>query len=137
MRVGDVLHLAQPVVDQPVTVAVERGEHAAAAEVPADDDVVDPQQFERVLQHGQAVEVGMHDEVGHVAVHEHLAGVGAGDLVGGNAAVRATDPEIARRLLRGQAREEARVALGDLCGPAAISAQQVLERHAAIVAAAR
>ena len=73
MLVGDVLHVPQPVVDQPVAPALERGQHAAAAEVPADHDLLDAQHLDRVLQHRQAVEVGVHDDVGDVAVHEDLA----------------------------------------------------------------
>src|SRR5438046_933969 len=38
------------------------------------------------LKRGQAVEVGVRYRVGHVAVHEHLAGQQADDLVGGHVA---------------------------------------------------
>ena len=119
--VRDVLHVSQPVVDQPVPPALERGEDATAAEVAADDDLLDPEHLDRVLQHRQAVEVGVHDDVGDVAVHEDLAGVGAGDLVRGHAAVGAADPEIARRLLRLEAPEEPRIALHHARRPDAIA----------------
>ncbi len=69
----------------------------------------------------------VHDDVGDVAVDEHLAGQEADDLVGRNAAVRAADPEVARRLLRAQPLEKVRM-LGDAaCRPAAIVVEKLTE----------
>ena len=76
---------------------------AAAAVVAADDDVLHAQDVDGVLEHREAVEVGVHDDVGDVAVDEHLAGREADDLVGRHAAVRAADPEVLGRLLVGEA----------------------------------
>ena len=77
----------------------ERGAHAAAAVVSDDDDVLDLEHVDGELHHRQAIEVGMHDDVGDVAVDEHLARRQADDLVGRHAAVGAADPEVFRRLL--------------------------------------
>ena len=104
-----ILHVAQPVVGEAHLVAVQRRVHAAAAVVAADDDVAHAQQVDRELQHRQAVQVGVHDEVGDVAVHEHFARREAGDLVGRHPAVRAADPEELGRLLVREAAEEFRV----------------------------
>jgi hypothetical protein len=71
----DVLDVPQPVVDQPVPVAVHRRLDAAAAQVAADDDLPHLQHVDGVLEDGQAVEVGVDDDVRDVAVHEHLARV--------------------------------------------------------------
>ena len=79
--------------------AAMRRPHAAAAVVAADDDVLDLQHVDGVLQHRQAVQVGVHDDVGDVAVDEQLARQQADDLVGRHAAVGAADPQVARRLL--------------------------------------
>ena len=49
----------------------------------------------------------MHDHIGHIAVHEHFAGLQPGNLVGGHAAVRATNPHVARLLLRLEVGKEA------------------------------
>jgi hypothetical protein len=57
------------------------------------------QHVDRELHDGQAVEVGVHHHVGHVAVHEDLARLQAGDLVGRHAAVRAADPQVLARLI--------------------------------------
>ena len=72
----------------------ERGAHAAAAVVAADDDVLDLQHVDGELDHREAVEVGVHDDVGDVAVHEQLARQQADDLVRGHAAVGAADPQV-------------------------------------------
>src|SRR5207244_12619960 len=59
----DVLHVPQPVVDQPELVVAKCGEHAAAAVVPADDDVADFENVDGELNGGEAVQVGVHDDV--------------------------------------------------------------------------
>ena len=71
MHVAD---MAQPVVDKAHLAAFERSLHAPATVVAADDDVLDLEDIHRVLQHREAVEVGVHDDVRDVAVHEELAG---------------------------------------------------------------
>ena len=54
--------------------ASSRAAFTSAAVVAAHDDVLDREHLDRVLQDGEAVEVGVHDDVGDVAVHEDLAG---------------------------------------------------------------
>ena len=73
--------------------------HAAAAVVADHDDVLDLQHVGRELDHRQAVQVRVHDDVGDVAVHEQLARHQADDLVGRHPAVGAADPQVLRRLL--------------------------------------
>ena len=107
MDVTQVLDLAEPVVDQAERVLVDGRRDAAAAVVAADDHVLDPEELDRELKHGQAVEVGVQDEVRHVPVDEDLAGQQARDLVGRHPAVGAADPEVLRALLGGEALEEA------------------------------
>ncbi len=68
---ADVHHVAQPVVDQPVTRSLERCPDTAAAVVAAHDHVLHGEDVDRVLQHRQAVEVGVDDDVRDVAVDEH------------------------------------------------------------------
>ena len=137
MLVGDVLDVPEPVVDQPAPLAVERRQDAAAAEVAADHDLGDREHVDGVLQRRQAVQVGVHDEVRHVTVHEHLAGIGAGDLVGRHAAVGAPDPQVARCLLCRQAAEEPGVAPDHVGRPQAVPLEQVVERHPEIVLPSR
>jgi len=84
----------------------------------------------RVLQHGEAVEVGVHDDVGHVAVHEHFARVQPRDLVGRHAAVGTADPHVARVLLLRQASEEPGVARVGGGRPAAVVGKQAVRHQA-------
>jgi hypothetical protein len=53
----------------------------------------------RELDHRQAVEVRVDDDVGDVAVDEQLARIEVDQLVGGNAAVGTADPQVFRSLL--------------------------------------
>lgn len=88
--------------------------------MPADDHGLDAQRLDGVLQDGQAVEVGMHDEVGNVAMNEHLPGWQSDDLIGWHTAVGAADPQILRRLLGGEALDEIRIGVDYALRPAAV-----------------
>src|SRR5690606_4341000 len=124
---GHVGHVADPVVDQAQALAGQRGVHAAATVVADDEDVLDLQHVHRELDHRQAVEVGVHDHVGDVAVDEDLARGHVDDLVGRHARVRAADPQVFGGLLLGQAGEELRVLGADALGPGVVAEDQVVE----------
>jgi hypothetical protein len=67
-------------------------------------------------------------------VHEQLAGIEADDLVGGNPAVGAADPQIFRCLLARQTPEKTGVRGDHPIGPGAIIGLQVIQhgrRHSA------
>ena len=66
---------------------VVRGRDPSAAVVAADNDVFHLEHVDGVLQHRKAVQVGVHHDVGDVAVDEHFARREVGDLVRRNAAV--------------------------------------------------
>ncbi len=76
--------------------------------------------FDGELDDGEAIQVGVHHEVGHVAVDEDLAGGEADDFVGGHAAVGAADPEVLGLLQGGEAVEEVRVGLAHAVRPLAV-----------------
>src|SRR5690606_6771409 len=99
---------------------------AGAAVVAHHQDVLDPKHIDRVLDHRQAVEVGMHHHVGDVAVHEDLARRHVDDLVRGYARVRATDPQVLRLLDLRQPGEEARILGLDALGPDAVAFEEVV-----------
>jgi hypothetical protein len=88
----DVADVTQPVVDQAQALRLHRRSHPAAAIVAAHDHVLHLEHVDRVLQDRQAVDVGVLDQVGDVAVHEQLAGRAADDVVGRQPAVGAPDP---------------------------------------------
>ena len=129
MLSGDVLHVTEPVVDQAERLGLVRRAHAAAAVMADDDDVLDIEGLDRVLEHGEAIQVGVHDDVGDIAVDEELARCEAGDLVGRHPAVGAADPQIARLLLLGELGEVIRIARAQIGSPGVVSLEQVLERR--------
>ena len=91
---ADTADAGQPVVDDAVALAFHGRRHTAAAVVTADDDVLHLEHINGVLHHGEDVEIRLGNDVGDVAVDEHLAGREAGDLVGGHTAVSAADPQV-------------------------------------------
>jgi len=58
-----VLQVAQPVLGQAAGRAPQRHAHAAAAVMADDDHVPDVQQVDREVDHRQAVQVRVHDQV--------------------------------------------------------------------------
>src|SRR5690606_12537502 len=111
---------AQPAVNQAQLVVTHRCTHAAATVVAGDQNVFDLEDIDGVLDHRQAVEVGVQHHVGDVTVDEQVAGQHAHDLVGRHAGIGAADPEILGLLLLGQLAEEVRVFLEDGLGPARV-----------------
>ncbi len=124
---ANVLHVAQPVVDETQPVVAQCGEDTAAAVVPADDDVLDAQDLDGKLNRGKAVEIGVDDDVGDVAMDEHLAGQEADNLVGRHPAVGATDPQIARGLLSDQPLEELRIVPDHVGRPGLVIREKMIE----------
>jgi len=115
-----VLDVAKPVVDEAKGSGAPRRRDAATAVVAAHHDVFDTQDVNSVLEHRQAVQVGVNHKVGHVAMDEELTRKEPDDLVGGNSAVGAADPQVARRLLVKQAVEEVRLELRHGCRPTTV-----------------
>ena len=122
------LDVAEPVVDQPQTVAPQRGHHPAAAVMAANDDVPDLEHVHGELHDAEAVQVGMHHKIGHVAVYEEFAWRKIDDLVGRHAAVGAADPKKIRPLLPGKLAEEMGIPLDDLLGPGAVILKKTWQR---------
>ncbi len=89
-----------PVVDGAVRAAVHRGGDTAAPIVAADDDMPHLQFADCVFQYRDQVEIAGVDQIGDVAVDEHLARLRSRDQIGGYAAVRAADPKGVGRLAR-------------------------------------
>jgi len=121
----DVLHVAQPVVGEAKFEILHRGLHAAAAVVPANDYVTDPQQIYRELKHRKAIEVSVDNYVRNVAVDEQLPRREADELSCGHTTVRTTDPQVARSLLLSQGLKESRVLRLYTLGPGPIILKQL------------
>src|SRR5687767_16020264 len=93
--------------------------------VAADDHVLHAEDVDRVLQHRQAVEVGVHHDVRDVAVDEDLARGEPDDLVRRHAAVGAADPEVLGRLAPREPGEEGGVAGHHLGRPGAVAVEEL------------
>jgi len=92
-----------------------------------DHDVLNLQVVHRELNNRQGVQIGMHDHVGDVAVHEHLARVKGNDFIRRYPAVGAADPQVLGRLLARELLEEARALQLHACGPGSVVVKQMLE----------
>ena len=117
----------EPVVQQAELVLLERGLHAAAAIVAAHDDMAHMQPVDRVLQRGEAVEVGHLQLVADAAMVVDLARHEADAFVARHAAVGAADPQHARRMMRGHALEEVRIVAVDAGLPGAVVGHDACE----------
>src|SRR5262249_13041752 len=89
---------------------------------------------DRELNGRQAIQIGVHHDVRHVAVHEHFARHQPGDLVRRHAAVRAADPQVSRLLLLRQSPEELGILPRGLRRPGAVVLEELGEHaHARIL----
>src|SRR5687768_17646272 len=93
--------------------------------MPAHDDVLDLEDVDGVLQDRETVQVGMHDNVGDVAVHEELARHQPDDLVRRYPAVGTANPQVLGGLLPGQRVEEPGIALRDSPCPRAVVVEEL------------
>jgi hypothetical protein len=127
MFLANVLDVAQPVIGEAKPIAALDGTNAGATVVAANDDVFDFQNIDGELQDGETVEVAMGNDIGEVAVDEHVAWQEANDLIGGNAAVGTTDPKIVGRLLAGEFPKKRGVGLTDAFGPGVVIREEVFQ----------
>src|SRR5690606_16696611 len=82
--------------------------------------------FDRELNDGEAVEIGVNNEVGNVSVDEDFAGSESNDLVGGDSGIATADPKELWRLLLGEFAEKFWFGGADAIGPIAVLAEKVL-----------
>ena len=102
----------------------ERRLHAAAAVVAAEHHPLHLKVVEGILQDAHDVVVGGVEHVGDIAVDKELAGLAAGEHLGGHAAVGAADPQRVGPLPVDPFFEIVRVMLTLLQRPAAVAGQQ-------------
>ena len=120
MLLGNILNVTEPVVDEAEALIEQGGGHPAAAIVTDHDDVLDLEDVDGVLQNGKAVEVGMADDVCHIAVHEEFTGIETHDFIRWYAGVCTADPEVLGGLLACQTFEKIWICLLARGGPVAI-----------------
>ncbi len=95
-------YAGEPVVDDAVAKIFKGSNHTTATIVAADDHMTDLEDIDRVLQDSEEVEISFRDDIGDIAVDEDFSGRETGDLIGGHAAIRTTDPQVLRALLIGE-----------------------------------
>jgi len=120
-----VLHVPEPVVDQAELRALERGTDATTAIMPAHDDVPDAKRVDGILQHGEAIEIRVDDDVRDIAVNEQFPRREVDDLIRRHSAIRTSDPEVLGRLLCDEAREKGRILLCAYGGPPSIVVEEL------------
>lgn len=118
--------MPKPVVDQAMIFILHRRFDSAASVMTADYYVPHLQDFHRVLDDRQAVEIGMDNQVRDIAMDEYLAGKQADDLICRYAAVRTSDPQILGSLLLRKLGEKERVFFFDSIGPSCVILKQCL-----------
>ena len=99
---------------------LHRGHHPAAAIMAADDDVLYLEDADGKFQYGEAIEVGVGENVGDVSMDKELARLEVDDLIGWHAAIGTADPEVGRVLFRSQFFKKTGVASGPVLGPLSI-----------------
>ena len=119
-----VLHMTQPVVGQANADAAQCRAHTGAAVVAHHHDVLDLQVLDGKLDGGQSVQVGVHNQVGDVAMYKHFTRVQARDFIRGHAAVSTTNPHVLGALLLRQAAEKPGLACLGGHGPGLVVGQQ-------------
>lgn len=90
----NVTNVSQPGVEEAKILGGHGGLDTTAAVVTADDDVLDAKVADGIVDDAHGIEVGVADEVGNVAVDKGLTGLEADNLLGGDARVGASDPEV-------------------------------------------
>ena len=126
MFVPDAGNRLKPLLNRSSRVARENGAYAPASVVPADDHVLDPENVNRILKHGDTIQIGWRNDVGDIPMDEHFARTQADDLVRRHSTVRTPDPQVTRRLLCDEIREESRIVVQHRLRPSPIVVEQVL-----------
>lgn len=94
--------------------------------MPAHDNVLDMQMAHSIVEHTHDVEIRVRDHIGDVAVDEGLSGLESRDLLGRDARIATSNPQILWLLARGEFLEEFRVFLLLLRGPLLVVGEDVL-----------
>lgn len=124
MQTVDVTDVSQPRVQKAEVLGSHGRLDTTAAVVTTDDDVLHAEVLDGVVDDAHGVEVSVADEVGDVAVDKCLAGLEAADLLGGDARVGASDPEVLGGLAGNEVLEEVGVDLGLVLSPLAVVDEQ-------------
>jgi hypothetical protein len=73
MFVTNVLHVAQPIIDEAKGAVVERSIHPTAAIVTTDNDMLDVQNIHCIMENGEAIEIRVDDDIRDIAMNKHFS----------------------------------------------------------------
>lgn len=116
--------MVQPIVVQTVIVIHHGSVHTTTPIVSADNDPAHFENLDRILQHGKAVEVGMHNDICDVSMDKNLTRWQVDDLIGGHASIGAADPQDLGFLLLGEIGEVVRIDFLEVLCPYFVSSEQ-------------
>src|ERR1043166_2793147 len=117
----------QPMAHQTCLFSALNRSDAGATVMATNDDVLNLQHIHSELQHGHAIEVGMLNYIGNIAMNEHLSRQETHDLVSWHAAIRTAYPKIVRRLLPRELQEKPGIFPPDVFSPCSIVFEEVFE----------
>jgi hypothetical protein len=127
LDVIQILDEPQPIIDQTILLILNRGAHTPATVMTNHHDVFDLKHIDGVLNHRQTIKIRVHHHIRDVAMDEHFARHQPDDLIRRHAAVRTTDPQIFRLLLRRKLVEKMRFLLLDLRRPLPVISEEMSE----------
>ena len=117
--------MPQPVVHQAVRLILHRGLDAASSVMSAHYHVFYLENVHCVLKDRETIHVGVNYQIGDVVMDKQFAWKQSDDIIGGNAAVRASDPQIFRCLLSDKIGEESRIGRRDFRGPSPVVFKEI------------
>ena len=127
MLIANVMHVMQPVIGKTQALVKQRRPDSAAAIVTDHHDVLHLQNVNGVLYNREAVQIGMHHDIGDVALYKHLARHEPHDFVCRYATVGTPDPQEPRILLLRKLLKEVRLLRANSLRPVDIVLEQCLK----------
>jgi hypothetical protein len=119
--------MSEPIIDQAKLVVLQRGFDSTTTVVATHDDVFHFQIRDRVLDHRKTIEIAVNNDVGYVPMDKYFARRQTCNLIRRHSAIRASNPEILRILLRDQPFEKVRVRHSGALRPVPITFKQILQ----------
>src|SRR5215204_3860990 len=120
MLVTNILHVAQPVINQPKGTIVQRCFDTTTAIMPAHDNMAHAQNVNGIVQDSKTIQVRMNDHIGNVTMDKHLTRGQVNQFCGGNSTISTTNPKVGRRLLRGKPFEKLGIGGNPSGGPSLV-----------------
>lgn len=111
MRISNISNGLQPVIDDAVTMTIQRRSDAATAVVATQDDVLDSKCVDGEFQHREQIQISSVHQIGNVSVNEYFTRLESGNHVGWNPAIRTANPQIFRLLNGNQTLKVFRIVL--------------------------